>query len=72
MGKTLFLCDGEVPTCKKSSCYKNAERKDSCPACHYTSDVTHAVNFKKTRQPNGSYYERGPAWEEANLEQKAE
>ena len=27
MGKTLFLCDGEVPTCKKSSCYKNAERK---------------------------------------------
>ena len=63
MGKTLFLCDGEVPTCKKSSCYKNAERKDSCPTCHYTSDVTHAVNFKKTRQPNGSYYERGPAWE---------
>ena len=72
MGKTLFLCDGEVPTCKKSSCYKNAGRKDSCPVCHYTADVTHAVNFKKTRRPNGSYYEKGPVWEEANFEQKAE
>lgn len=67
MEKIFFLCDGEVPTCKKISCYKKIGEHDSC---HYTTDVTHAVNFKKTRQPRGSYYEKGPAWEHPCLKEK--
>lgn len=68
--RILYLCDGNVPTCKKSICYKNAGESDPCSVCHYTKDVTHAVNFKKTRSPRGSYLEKGPAWEHPGLKEK--
>lgn len=68
--KILYLCDGNIPTCKKSTCYKNAGENDSCPVCNYTKDVTHAVNFKKTRSAHESYFEKGPAWEHASLKEE--
>ena len=41
--RVLYLCDGNVPTCKKNTCYKNQKRKGDCPPCTYTKDVTHAL-----------------------------
>ena len=49
--KVLFLCDGEVPTCRRSNCYKKVS--DSF-ACRHTSDVTHAIHFGPNR--TGSIY----------------
>lgn len=55
MRKIFFLCDGEVPTCKKNTCYKRAGEKNSC---HHTSDITHAINFRKiSNHKDGSYFE---------------
>lgn len=51
--KILFLCDGEVPDCRKEHCYKKADDLD---ACHHTSDVTHALHFKLS-QTGRSYVE---------------
>lgn len=42
--KIWYLCDGEKPDCKKTYCYKNAKRETCC----HTSDISHAVNFKKS------------------------
>lgn len=39
-----YLCDGEKKDCKKTSCYNNGEKGQCC----HTSDVNHAVNFKKS------------------------
>lgn len=39
-----YLCDGEKPDCKKTYCYKNVKGE----ACCHTSDIDHAVNFKKS------------------------
>lgn len=35
---TFYLCDGDVPECKKRGCYKNGGE------CHHTSHQIHAVN----------------------------
>lgn len=53
--KILFLCDGEVPNCRKRSCYKKAGNSD---ACHHTSDVTHALHFRLNR--TGRIYKEEP------------
>ncbi len=42
MERVLYLCDGEKPECKKSMCYKNGRGE-----CRHTTDVKHAINFKK-------------------------
>ena len=34
----LYLCDGEVPSCSKTACYKRGLE------CRHTTDVTHALN----------------------------
>ena len=58
--RVLYLCDGNVPTCKKNTCYKNPKRKGDCPPCTYTKDVTHALNFHKTSEHvHAAYYENG-------------
>lgn len=53
--RILFLCDGEVPTCRKKNCYRKIDASDSC--CH-TSDVTHAIHFKLNR--TGRIYREEP------------
>ena len=58
--RVFYLCDGIVPTCKKNTCYKNPEKKNTCPPCNYTSDIKHALNFHKTsKHAHGAYYEKG-------------
>ena len=52
MGKVLFLCDGEVPGCTKTNCYKNDG------ICRLTMDATHAVNFY--HMENGNMWEHNP------------
>ena len=47
--RILYLCDGAVPTCSKTHCYRNGG------TCFKTSDIEHAVNFKKWG--SGSYSE---------------
>lgn len=53
--KILYLCDGEVPGCKKTICYK-----EECefPYCRHTSDINHAINFRKPRREGGNYMEK--------------
>lgn len=52
----LYLCDGEVPTCRKDECYK---RGGEC--CH-TTDTTHALNQEpRNLVPD----EQGKLWETA-------
>ena len=58
--KVLYLCDGNVPTCKKNTCYKNPKRKGDCPPCTFTKDVAHALNFRKaSKHVQAAYYENG-------------
>ena len=58
--RVLYLCDGNVPTCKKNTCYKNPKRKGDCPPCTYTKDVAYALNFHKTSEHvHAAYYENG-------------
>ena len=40
MVNTMYLCDGKVPECKKTSCYLNGGY------CWHTSDISHAINFR--------------------------
>lgn len=51
----LYLCDGNVPTCSKTGCYKRGRE------CRHTTDVAHALN-KEPRNfvPDGA----GNLWEE--------
>lgn len=37
--KIFFICDGDVPECEKTECYKRGGE------CKWTSDFRHAVNF---------------------------
>ena len=34
----LYLCDGDIPTCRKDECYKRGGE------CRYTTDADHALN----------------------------
>lgn len=54
MIKIMYLCDGEVPSCKKMHCYK---KTDDTP-CRHTSDINHALNFRKPHVAEGYYYEQ--------------
>lgn len=40
--KIFYLCDGEVPECKKRSCYKRGGE------CKHTTNIKHAANFRKS------------------------
>lgn len=53
--KIFFLCDGEVKTCKKHSCYKNGGD------CKFTSDIGHAKNFQKFYKSSTNFYENDAA-----------
>ena len=46
--KIWYLCDGNVPECKKHICYKRVG--DS--GCKYTSDINHAINFSVREYPD--------------------
>ena len=54
MRKVMYLCDGEVPECEKTSCYKNGG------PCRHTTDVDHAMNFMPGRGKNDTIWEGGP------------
>lgn len=50
----LYLCDGAVEDCTKTSCYKRGHE------CHHTTDVTHALNPEpRNLVPDG----QGNLWE---------
>lgn len=49
--KIYYLCDGEVPTCKKACCYKDGG------ICDKTTDIAHAINFEP-RGKVGNYQEK--------------
>ena len=55
--KIFFICDGDVPECKKTGCYKRGGE------CKWTSDVRHAVNFEDSLG-HGIYCEKGHGSEE--------
>lgn len=50
--KIFFMCDGDVPECKKTGCYKRGGE------CMRTSDVRHAVNIADAI-PNMSDMDKG-------------
>lgn len=52
--KVFYLCDGEVPECGKSICYKNEISKEGY--CKHTTNIGHAINFED-RKGTGIYYE---------------
>lgn len=52
MEKILYICDGEKTDCKKRTCYKNIKE-----GCRHTTDIEHAINFKKY-DDNGSFWEQ--------------
>lgn len=48
MSKIFYICDGKKPGCRKIDCYKSS--KITQTTCMYTSDISHALNFKKANQ----------------------
>ena len=46
--KVIYLCDGEAVGCRKTTCYRNANRRMTAPICFRTSHPQNAVNFVKT------------------------
>lgn len=52
--KVMYRCNGKVPYCGKSMCYKN-KNLGGYGNCEHTSDVDYAENF--TKAPSGIYYE---------------
>lgn len=55
MSKVFYLCDGEVPECTKTHCYK---REDETEPCRHTSNVAHAINFQQmSKRSDAAYYE---------------
>lgn len=52
MKKVLYICDGNKPECKKRICFKNKSK-----GCRHTTDIEHAINFKKYEE-NGSFWEK--------------
>ena len=55
--KIFFICDGDVPECEKTECYKRGGE------CKWTSDVRHAVNFEDLFD-YGVYFEKDRGTEE--------
>ena len=55
--KILYICDGDVPECEKTECYKRGGE------CKLTSDVRHAVNFVDLFD-YGFYFEKDRGTEE--------
>lgn len=53
--KIFYLCDGEVETCKKHSCYKNGGD------CKFTSDIRHAKDFYNFHESSTIFYENEDA-----------
>lgn len=55
--KIMYLCDGNVPGCSKTHCYKTTNE----PACRHTTDIKHAINFKEGGKTGtkGNYWECG-------------
>ncbi len=45
--KTQYLCDGKVENCKKDNCYQRGGE------CRHTSNIEHAINFKKPYKNSG-------------------
>lgn len=43
--RVFYLCNGEVPHCKKTMCYKTNNAVGE--VCRHTTDVAYAINFKK-------------------------
>lgn len=43
--RVFYLCNGEVPFCKKSICYKNENATDV--VCRHTTNIAYALNFQK-------------------------
>lgn len=43
--KIVYLCNGEVPYCKKTICYKT--KPSNGGVCRHTADVRYALNFRK-------------------------
>lgn len=54
MAKIFYLCDGEVPECTKTMCYKKETSEKM--KCKHTSDINHAINFVNNK--NRSFYEK--------------
>mgnify|MGYP004547598279 FL=1 len=55
MNKVFYLCDGEVPECTKTHCYK---REGEAEPCRHTTNVAHAINFRQmSKRPDAAYYE---------------
>lgn len=53
----LYLCDGDVPTCRKDECYKRGGE------CRHTTDATHALNPEPrnlVQDDQGSLWETSP------------
>lgn len=46
--KIWYLCDGNVPECKKHICYKRVGDF----GCKHTSDINHAINFSVREYPD--------------------
>lgn len=53
--RVFYLCNGEVPYCKKDTCYKNENATDD--ACRHTTNVAYALNFEKVDKCI-SYFEK--------------
>lgn len=43
--KIAYLCNGEVPYCEKTICYKT--KPSNGGVCKHTADVRYALNFRK-------------------------
>lgn len=41
----VYLCNGEVPYCEKTICYKT--KPSNFGVCKHTADVRYALNFRK-------------------------
>ena len=51
----MYLCDGHVKGCRRTTCYRNTKRRDTSPVCFYTSHPENAVNLRA--EGNGAYRE---------------
>ena len=49
----FYLCDGKKEDCPRTHCYKT-----EAGGCRHTSDINHAINFKKRKYQAGLYSER--------------
>lgn len=53
--RVFYLCNGEVPYCKKYACYKNENAV--ADICRHTTNVAYALNFEKSDKCI-SYFEK--------------